>query len=136
MARRLTSLLLCLCLAASGGLAVAGCGSDSNRSSSKAKKKSKKKKKKAAAGGGAAVSMQNIAFNPQTITVKQGGTVTWTNDEAVGHDVTADDGSFQSGESGGMMQGDTFEHTFDQAGSFTYKCTVHPNMTGTVEVTR
>ena len=67
--------------------------------------------------------------------MKAGDTVTWTNEESVDHDVTADDGSFKSGRPGGMKQGDTYEHTFKKAGSFAYKCTVHPNMTGTVEVT-
>ncbi len=67
--------------------------------------------------------------------MKAGDTVTWTNEESVNHDVTANDGSFKSGPPGGMKQGDTFEHAFKKAGNFAYKCTVHPNMTGTVEVT-
>ena len=35
-----------------------------------------------------------------------------------------------------MKQGDTYKFTFDKAGNFAYKCTIHPNMTGTVEVTQ
>jgi len=134
MIRRVTAVFLCLCVAASGGLAVAGCGSDSKSKTSKSKKKKKKSSKPAA--GGMAVSMQNITFSPNNLSVKVGDTVTWTNDEAVGHDVTADDGSFKSGAPGGLMQGDTFEHAFEKAGSFAYNCTVHPNMTGTIEVTQ
>ena len=133
MLRRVTALFLCLCLAASGGLAVAGCGSDSKSKSGKSKKKKKSSKSSAA---GTAISMQNLTFEPSNLSVNVGKKVTWTNDESVGHDVTADDGSFKSGARGGLKQGDTFEHAFDKAGSFAYKCTIHPNMTGTVEVTQ
>jgi len=133
MIRRVTAVFLCLCVAASGGLAVAGCGSDSKSKTSKSKKKKKSSKP---AAGGMAVSMQNITFSPNNLSVKVGDTVTWTNDEAVGHDVTADDGSFKSGAPGALKQGDSFEHAFEKAGSFAYNCTVHPNMTGTIEVTQ
>ena len=133
--RRTTALFLCLCLALSAGLVLTACGNSSSSSSSSSKKKSKKKSSSATAAAGA-VTMQNISFQPASTQVKVGDTVTWTNDESVGHDVTADDGSFKSGPSGGMQQGDKFEHKFDKAGTFAYKCTVHPNMTGTVQVTQ
>ncbi len=92
-----------------------------------------------AAGGGetAEVSMEGIQFKPKAVTVAVGGSVKWTNDEAVGHDVTKESGpgaDFSSGSRGGMNQGDTFEQTFEEAGKFGYVCTVHPNMTGTVTV--
>ena len=63
--------------------------------------------------------MQNIQFDPGDVTIKAGETVTWTNDEGVAHDVDKTSGpgpQFSSGPEGGMMEGDTFEHTFDQAG--------------------
>jgi plastocyanin len=83
-------------------------------------------------GGGAEVSMADIAFDPAELTVSVGDTVTWTNDDSVGHDVTAD--SFSSGDPGGLAGGDTFEHTFEEAGTFDYVCTVHPGMEGSVVV--
>jgi plastocyanin len=83
-------------------------------------------------GGGAEVSEEGIAFQPAEVTVGVGDTVTWTNNDSVGHDVTAD--SFSSGDPGGMAPGDTFEHTFEEAGTFDYVCTVHPGMEGTVVV--
>jgi plastocyanin len=83
-------------------------------------------------GGGAEVSMADIAFDPAELTVSVGDTVTWTNDDSVGHDVTAD--SFSSGDPGGMAGGDTFEHTFEEAGTFDYVCTVHPGMEGSITV--
>ena len=133
--RRATAFFLCLCLAASGGLALAACG-DSNSSSSSSSGKKKKKKSSTTSTGGSGVVMQNIQFDPSSVSVKAGNTVTWTNNESVQHDVTADDGSFKSGQAGGMKQGDKYEHKFGKAGSFAYKCTIHPNMTGTVEVTQ
>jgi plastocyanin len=83
-------------------------------------------------GGGTEVSEEGIAFKPAEVTVSAGDTVTWTNNDSVAHDVTAD--SFSSGDPGGMSPGDTFEHTFDEAGTFDYVCTVHPGMEGTVVV--
>ncbi|MBA2420291.1 MAG: hypothetical protein H0V57_04090 [Thermoleophilaceae bacterium] len=133
MIRRVTAVFLCLCVAASGGLAVAGCGSDSKSKSGKSKKKKKSSK---SSGAGPGVVMQNIQFNPSNLSVKVGNTVTWANNESVGHDVTADDGSFKSGAPGALKQGDSFEHAFEKTGSFAYNCTIHPNMTGTIEVTQ
>jgi plastocyanin len=83
-------------------------------------------------GGGAEVQMAGISFSPAEVTIGVGETVTWTNNDPTGHDVTGD--AFDSGETGGLAQGDTFEHTFDEAGTFDYVCTVHPGMEGTVTV--
>jgi plastocyanin len=83
-------------------------------------------------GGGTEVSMADITFDPAEVTVGVGDTVTWTNDDSVDHDVTAD--SFSSGDPGGMAPGDTFDHAFEEAGTFDYVCTVHPGMEGSVTV--
>jgi plastocyanin len=84
------------------------------------------------------VSMKDIAFDPGSITVNKGDTVTWTNDESIGHDVTKTDGpgpDFSSGDPGGMGEGDTFSETFKTAGEISYECTVHaPGMSGTITV--
>ena len=133
--RRATAFFLCLCLAVSGGLAAAGCGNSSSSSSSSSKKK-KKKTSTTTSSGGPGVVMQNISFNPKDVSVNVGDTVTWTNNESVSHDVTSDDGTFKSGPSGGMSQGDNYSYKFTKPGSFAYKCTIHPNMTGKVEVTQ
>ena len=85
-----------------------------------------------ASGGGGSVTMKDIKFNPSTVNVKVGDTVTWTNDDSVGHDVTGD--GFKSGSAGGIGGGTTFKHKFDKAGTFKYQCTVHPGMTGEVVV--
>ena len=94
------------------------------------------------AGGGAAsksakVTMKDIQFNPTTVTVKAGGTVTWTNDETVNHDVTKKGGpgkDFKSG-TGNIGQGKTYKQTFTTPGTVSYVCTIHPGMAGKVVVT-
>ena len=70
-------------------------------------------------------------FMPNPATVAMGGTVTWKLVGAAAHTVTADDQSFNSGL---VKPGDTFQHTFNTLGSFTYACLVHPGMVGTIEV--
>lgn len=77
------------------------------------------------------VVVQDIAFTPAEVSVAPGGEVTWTfNDNGLQHTVTADDASFDSGE---LATGD-FKHTFDEAGTVAYHCTVHAGMKGTVVV--
>lgn len=71
-------------------------------------------------------------YSPATFTVKVGQTVTWSNGDGGVHTVTSDtSGVFDSGN---MPSGDTFSHTFTQAGTYTYYCTIHPWMKGTVVV--
>jgi plastocyanin len=81
---------------------------------------------------GEQVSIDNFAFAPATLTVKVGGTVTWTNRDEEPHTVAANDGTFHSP---GMGTGATFSHTFPAAGTFDYVCSIHPMMHGTVVVT-
>jgi plastocyanin len=71
------------------------------------------------------------AYLPDSITVPVGTTVKWTNNDAIGHDVTSQNNLFFSGN---MAPGATFSQTFQSAGSFPYYCTIHPGMVGTVTV--
>lgn len=77
------------------------------------------------------VSIENYAFTPNTITVKAGTTVMFTNNDTVSHTATADDGSFDTGT---IQGGQTGEVTFDTPGTYLYHCSLHPNMTGTIVV--
>jgi plastocyanin len=86
-----------------------------------------------AAVAGDAVSIDNMAFVPATLTVHAGSTVTWTNHDEEPHTVAASDGSFRSPGMG--LQG-TYSHTFPTAGKFDYICSIHPFMHGTVVVTQ
>lgn len=83
------------------------------------------------AGGGGAVVMKNLAFEPGTVTIKAGESVTWTNLDSANHTVVADNGEFKSGD---LADGATFSFKFDTAGTYAYHCGVHPPMTGTVIV--
>ena len=77
------------------------------------------------------VSIANGAFNPSTLTISIGETVTWTLTNGT-HTVVSDDGSWVSGS---LSIGGTFTHQFDTAGEFGYKCGIHETMTGSITVT-
>jgi plastocyanin len=87
----------------------------------------------AAPVAGNAVSIDNFAFVPATLTVAAGGTVTWTNRDEEPHTVAANDGSFHSP---GMGSQATYSYTFATAGKFDYVCSIHPFMHATVVVTQ
>jgi len=82
-------------------------------------------------GGDTSVTIQNFAFTPQTLTVRPGTTVTWTNKDSVPHTVTGTDGlgttAGKTGmfDSGNLNQGQTFSFTFGKAGTYYYECTIH-----------
>ncbi len=76
------------------------------------------------------VAVQNNAFSPKDITISAGDMVTWTNNDAILHDVDLD----ALGKSPEMHKGETFTKTFDKAGTYSYDCDIHPFMKGTVNV--
>ncbi|MEA2511104.1 MAG: hypothetical protein QOJ59_591 [Thermomicrobiales bacterium] len=86
----------------------------------------------ARAQDGASVDIVDFAFDPSSVTIEAGGTVTWTNVGDAPHTVTSDDGTFDSGE---LANGDTFSSTFDEPGTYTYHCDIHPDMTAEIIVT-
>jgi len=79
----------------------------------------------------ASVSISQMRFTSPTVTIKSGGTVTWTNADGMPHTVTANDGSFGSEQLG---RGGSFSQTFTKPGTYSYYCALHPNMRGTVVV--
>ena len=81
------------------------------------------------------VEISNFAFSPASITVKKGTTVTWTNKDSVRHDVIADDPSDAAPNGPLLDQGKTYSFTFTKVGTYSYHCTPHPYMKGTVAVT-
>jgi plastocyanin len=78
-----------------------------------------------------AVTIANFAFDPATVRIQVGDSVTWTNQDSAPHTATAADGSFDTGQLG---DGDSGSVTFETAGSFAYICSIHPAMAGTVVV--
>jgi plastocyanin len=135
MKRLAPALLACLVLA------VSGCGSDDDSgggsSSSGSSSGSSGSSSSSSGGGGAASSavkdtIKNFAFDPDPVTVKAGGTITWTNEDSAAHNVMFDDKSVKSIEN--LNQGETGDVTFDKAGTYKYVCSYHSGMDGTVEV--
>jgi LPXTG-motif cell wall-anchored protein len=84
---------------------------------------------RAAAPG--AVTIADFSFRPATVTVDVGDSVTWSNQDDVEHTATGSSGSFDTGL---IEPGASASATFDEAGSFSYICTPHPFMKGTVVV--
>jgi plastocyanin len=82
-------------------------------------------------GSEAKVEISGFAFNPATVTIKVGETITWTNLDTAAHTIAASDNSWSSGN---VAKGASFSHTFETAGSFDYICGIHPSMKGTVIV--
>lgn len=80
------------------------------------------------------VTISNFSYAPATIKVKVGDTVTWTNNDNVRHDVMADTESSDAPSSELLSKGQSYSFTFNRAGTYTYHCTPHPYMKGTVIV--
>ncbi len=90
----------------------------------------------ASASGGNSVTIKNFAFQPQTLTVKVGTTVTWTNQDSTPHTVQFSNKSIPPSSdlsAGGGRS--TYSHTFAAAGTYPYICGIHNSMTGTIKVT-
>jgi len=88
-----------------------------------------------------------VWYDPPTISVMTGDTVTWINDDREGHSITSGQGSGRFGwmsddygtpygifDSGRFMPGESWSYTFDEQGSFQYFCTFHPWMEAVVIV--
>ncbi|MEA2378389.1 MAG: hypothetical protein QOD13_2296 [Thermoleophilaceae bacterium] len=91
----------------------------------------KAKKTIAIAAASTGVTISDFKFSPSGVTVSVGDTVTWSNSGPTAHSATATDGSFDTGI---LDAGGSGSHTFTQAGTFSYICTPHPFMKGTVTV--
>ena len=81
--------------------------------------------------GGTAVTISNFAFQPDSLQIAAGTTVTWTNADSTAHTVTSDSGAFDSGQ---LAPGATFNQMFMTPGTYTYHCQIHPFMTATIVV--
>lgn len=77
------------------------------------------------------VSIADFAFDPATVTIDAGDSVTWANNDSTPHTATAGGGAFDTGSIGA---GGSASITFDTAGTFAYVCSIHPQMAGTVVV--
>ena len=78
------------------------------------------------------MTIKDFTFDPGDLTVAKGTAVTWKNDDSATHRIKSGDGSFDSKD---LKNGDSFDHTFDTAGTFDYICGIHPSMKGKITVT-
>jgi plastocyanin len=87
-----------------------------------------------ATSGPVPISLKDIAYHPQNVAVHEGQAVRWTNDDDVAHTVTAQSGA--TFDSGTLKPGIKafYETTMRNAGTVTYHCTIHPNMTGRIRI--
>lgn len=81
------------------------------------------------------VTISDFAFGPKQISIKVGTTVTWTNQDSVEHNVKMENGSSDGPSSELLGKGESYSYTFKKAGVYSYLCTPHPTMKGTVTVT-
>jgi plastocyanin len=78
------------------------------------------------------VRIVDFAFAPRTVRAGVGQKVKWEHQDAgVTHSIVALDGGFRSGE---LKEGDEFSYLFQRAGTFAYRCGIHPDMRGAVKV--
>ena len=122
---------------------LVACGSAANASSGSGGGGTTPASTPSSSAGGTSVAIANYAFTPQTLTVKAGTTVTWTNKDSVPHNVvSANDMSTSATTtsafaSGNFNQGQTFTFTFSKPGTYYYECSIHasmPAMHGTISV--
>ena len=79
----------------------------------------------------AQIVIQNFQFDPPTISVPVGTTVTWTNHDEEIHSLISTQGGFSSP---GLDSNQQFSFRFEKPGTYEYRCALHPQMTGTVVV--
>lgn len=78
------------------------------------------------------MTIQNNAFNPSSLNVTAGTTVTWINRDNVTQNVVSDSGLFDSGN---LTNGMSYNYTFNQTGTYPYHSKISPSMKGTIVVT-
>ena len=116
-------------------VALSGCGGGYGSSSSSPTTAAKMGAGAPAGSAGStdAVQIKGFTFGPQTLTVKTGSKVTFTNGDSTNHTATATGGG--SFDTGTIAPGASKTVTFDSAGTFAYVCSFHPFMHGTIQVT-
>jgi len=122
-------------LAISASLALAACGSSASPAaappSAAASPAASAAASQAAAAGASAITIQNFAFAPASLTVKAGTTVTWTNNDSPTHSVKWADGAAGSSP---LTTGSSYTRTFATPGTYAYVCGIHASMHGTIVV--
>lgn len=79
----------------------------------------------------AKVDIAEFTYQPDPVTIEEGGKVIWINRDSAPHTATAEDGSFDTGT---LEEGKLKSETFKEPGTYAYICQIHPSMHGTIEV--
>ena len=78
------------------------------------------------------IEITNFAFSPETLSIKKGDKVTWTNLDSASHTVSSDGSTELSSQP--LSQGKAYTHTFKISGTFSYHCAFHSGMKGKIIV--
>jgi len=78
------------------------------------------------------INISNFSFNPQEVKIKVGDSVSWLNNDSMQHKVASVSGNEISSEL--LPKGASYKHTFNTPGTYTYYCTIHTSMRGTIIV--
>ena len=111
--------------------ALAGCGGDDSSGGGGAGSNAAASNEKCASDA-VVIKMVNIKFDPAKATAKVGQSVCWENEDTVDHDAVAQSGA--SFKSDLFHKGQTFTTKVDTPGTVKYECTIHPGMTGQIDV--
>lgn len=84
--------------------------------------------------GASTITIKNFAFDPPALTVKTGTGVTWVNQDGAPHAIVSDTGAPAPFSSDTLSTGASYKFTFTQPGTYTYHCSIHPSMKGTIIV--
>lgn len=123
-------------LACFGALTVVSCNNNKKASASDGFTEGSPSASASASAGTAGavdtVKIQNMAFNPASLTITKGTKVVWINKDMVAHDVTKVDNGQQTHLSDSIKTGQTYSMT--PTASFNYICSIHPTMKGSITV--
>jgi plastocyanin len=94
---------------------------------------SKSSKSKSSKSSVVKVEIEDFEYYPATVNIKTGTTVRWENEDEAPHTVTSNNtgGVLNSGT---LDEDETYSYTFTNTGSYSYHCSFHPSMVGTVNV--
>lgn len=112
-------------------VAIVGCGGYDDAPTSPSSSGSSRNSGNTIFIGSGTSSASSAAFGTNPLTIASGTTLTWVNEDSVTHTSTANGNQWSSGN---IAPGGSFSFTFSQTGTFPYRCTIHPNMVGTVVV--
>ena len=104
--------------------ALAGCGGDDSGGTAGSSE--------ACASDAVVIKMANVKFDPEKASARTGQKICWTNEDTVDHDAVAKSGAAFKSEL--FSKGQTFTTKLDKAGTVKYECTIHPGMTGEIDV--